>query len=109
MKLNGYFHDVNFEIMSGIKHFFKNIFGSHDYKDDIKKACKDYEKMINFAYESIEIQLNEQLKDLRDKGIELIKIIFDTANSNFEELQKNFKRYDEINKLFQNLLKNNNL
>ena len=109
MKLEEFFNDVNFEVMSGIKHFFINIFRIHDYKDDIKKACNDYEKMINSAYESIEYELKMQLKDLRDKGIELIKIIFDTANSNFEELQKNFKRYDEINRLFQNLLKNNNL
>lgn len=108
-KLDKNFNDIDFEIMGRFKHFFKNIFGVHDYKDDIKQTCKNYKEMIESAYKSIEDELNEKIKDLKNKGIRIIKIIFDTANSNFVELERNFKRYDEINKLFQNLLKNNNL
>ena len=109
IKLDNYFNNVDFEIMGRFEHYFKNIFGTHKYEDDIYRACENYKGMIESSYKFIEDTLNEKFKDLKNKGIRLIKIIFDTANSNFEELQKNFKRYGEINKLFQNLLKNNNL
>ena len=113
-QIRNYFGNINFEIMGFLKHFIINVFGwifgvYHDYKEDIKKACENYSRMLYSSFESIENDLKNNFEELKTKGIKLIKIIFNTATSNFEELQKNYEIYIEIKRLIQNILKKNNL
>ena len=113
-QIRNYFGNINFEIMGFLKHFIINAFGwifgvYHDYKEDIKKACENYSRMLYSSFESIENDLKNNFEELKSKGIKLIKIIFNTATSNFEELQKNYEIYIEIKRLIQNILKKNNL
>ena len=113
-QIRNYFSNINFEIMHIFAHVIINLFGRifryyHDYKEDIKKACENYSKMLYSSFESIENDLKNNFEDLKTKGIKLIKIIFNTATSNFEELQKNYEIYTEIKRLIQNILKKNNL
>ena len=113
-QIRNYFGNINFEIMGFFKHFLINVFGwifgiYHDYKEDIKKACENYSRMLYSSFESIENDLKNNFEELKSKGIKLIKIIFNTATSNFEELQKNYEIYIEIKRLIQNILKKNNL
>ena len=112
IKINQYFSNVNFSTYGWFTHAIINFFGylfgyQHKYEDDIRNTCNEYKVMINHGYDEIEKNLVEKFKDLRDKGIEIINLIFSTANSDFEELKKNKNKCIEIFKLVNNILRNN--
>ena len=114
IKIGQYFrNNIDFDPIGLWTHYIVNIFGfllryKHKYEDDIKNTCSLYENMIYSGYENIENNLLDRFKELNNKGIELINLIFNTANSNFEELKKNIVKYDEIIKIVKQILENNN-
>ena len=112
IRINHYFkNNINFEYMNPVLHFIINAFSffiKHKYEDDIKNKCLEYKNMIYSGYESIDNNLLDRFKELNNKGIDLINLIFNTANSNFVELKKNKIKYDEIIKIVNKILKNNN-
>ena len=113
-KIQNYFRNIIFEPMGYIRHFFINFFGfffgfRHDYKEDIRNTCNEYEKMLKSSILSIENDFKDKFEELKTKGIKLIKVIFNTATSNFEDLQKNYEVYTQIKQLIQSILKDNNL
>ena len=65
--------------------------------------------MLKSSIVSIENDFKDKFEELKTKGIKLIKIIFNTATSNFEDLQKNYEVYTQIKQLIQSILKDNNL
>ena len=107
-------NDIYFNTISQFQHFIINFFGwfigyAHHYEDDIKKTCNEYINMIYSGYLDIDMNLIEKFEELNNKGIEIINLIFKTANSDFEELKRNIVNYDRIVKTIHNIFKNNNL
>ena len=89
--------------------FLGSIFGHYDYKEDIKNACNNYEEELKSSIDSFESEVKEKFDRLKQKGIEDIEIIFDTAHSSFNEIKKNLEIFNKVEKYLNNLLKNNNI
>ena len=89
--------------------FLGSIFGHYDYKEDIKNACNNYEEELKLSINSFESNVKEKFDRLKQKGIEDIEIIFDTAHSSFNEIKKNLEIFNKVEKYLNNLLKNNNI
>jgi len=105
-KIENKYENINFETVSKLRYYTVKIFTfgfrSHSYQEDIKYTCGNFTEMLNLIYNSTRNSSLEQLEDLKNKGNDLINLIFLTATSSFESTRKNI---DKFNKIKQNYLK----
>ena len=105
-KIKNRYENINFETVSKLRYYTVKIFtlgfGGHSYQEDIKYTCGNFTEMLNLIYNSTINSSLEQLEDLKNKGNDLINLIFLTATSGFESTRKNI---DKFNKIKQNYLK----
>ena len=110
VKIKNDYKNINFQTIGKFRHYAVKIltFGikSHSYQKDMKKACDDFISMFDSVHESIIKDVFEQLDDLKNKGEDLINLIFITATSDFQSIKDNIDKYYEIRQDFRHYLHN---
>ena len=100
VRIETYFGDIGFVTVGYFSHFFSF---SHEYKNDIQKACNDYKEMLSSSYQSIEKNIKEKFKNLENKIKDFFNLIFNTANSNFDKLKNNYEKFKVIKDFIKNI------
>ena len=89
---NIFIDDISFNIYHERRYYFFGLFYEDiKWSDDIEKTCLRYKNKIYSSYDIMEYNINEKFNKLNNEGIELVNLIFATANSNFEELKRNIE------------------
>ena len=104
-KIENKYRNIDFETVSKLRYYTVKIFtlgfGGHSYQEDIKYTCGNFTSMLDLTYSSTRNSSLGQLENIKDKGNDLIDLIFLTAKSDFESTRKNI---DKFNKIKQNYL-----
>ena len=103
LDIKDFIQDVNFEKVG----FLGNLF--YNYQDEVNEACKKYSNSLEDGFEKIKNFTIDNCNDLKNKKVELIEMIFNTAFSDFQMLKQNYEKFVEYKNLIETLLKNNGL
>jgi hypothetical protein len=103
LDIKNFIQDVNFEKVG----FWKNLF--HNFQKEVKEKCKEYSNSLEDGFEKTKNFTIENCNDLKNKKVELIEMIFNTAFSDFQMLKQNYEKFVEYKNLIETLLKNNGL
>ena len=102
------FSTVYKRILGQYLNYFTYFLGIYNkFTEEIKNQCENYYKILNSSHNVFENILIESMDELKHKTIKYIELIFNTAQSNFNESKRNLEILNNVEKFLKNILKNN--